>query len=181
MWISIASLLVAAGALGWTIYRDRRQSAALARESSERREHDAREEDRRVEELRILRAQLEHVERQHEDQLAARLIAESTGGYSASSAGVVYSIKVRNVGAVVAEDVTVSIAERMQDGTLLGQIARPKDMGALTPDDGWRDAQLEQPRAAGGRVPRLGAIVAYWRDSRGEHRDVVIGRIDIVR
>src|SRR4051794_28295043 len=53
--VAVISVLIAIAALGWTVYRDRRQTAALATESDERKAADAREEQRRDEELELVR------------------------------------------------------------------------------------------------------------------------------
>jgi hypothetical protein len=54
--VAIAGVVIAAAALGWTIYRDHEHSKALADESKERRAADEREEKRHDERLGILQA-----------------------------------------------------------------------------------------------------------------------------
>ena len=152
--VSWLSLCVAALALivtiigqGVSIRANGRQTKALEREEQERKD-----DFRRVQ--------------------GATLVADQSGSFSGSSAGVDYPARIRNLGPAPARNVQVWIAERLPDGELVGAVTNPESFTALIPEDGWRDFTLHQPPRDDHR-PREGVIVAYWEDGNGRsvHRD----------
>lgn len=159
LFLGLGGLIVAAIALRHTIVRDREQTKALADEREERKAADERAERR---------------------QLAANLVAESMGS-SSSDRGTDYTIKVRNVGQSPAREVNLHLAERLPDGALSGATTLGTPVGTLVAGDGWQDCTLHSvhPCRSDGRR-RSGVIVAYWIDGNGDHRDVDIGRADLV-
>lgn len=110
------------------------------------------------------------------ERLAVKLVADA--GPPVFGDPVTQAVKVRNVGHGPAENVHVWLAERVPDGTpegVLSSLTQQHRVGVLTRDDGWVEFGFSY-RPAGSGAPRTGAVVGYWTDSEGEHRDQDIGR-----
>jgi hypothetical protein len=176
-WLAVVSVVIAAAALGWTIYRDRKQSEALADETRERKAADAREEERREEQLKLLRQQFERDQRRDQEHQRARLKADARLEETVAER-IVYTVRVRNVGQAAAEDVYVWLAERLSGGDFSGPVTPQHRAGTITPTDGWVEWKFAEPWRGGSR--RAGVVLALWTDGEGEHRDEEIGRATII-
>jgi hypothetical protein len=138
--VAIAGVLVAAAALGWTIRRDRAQTAALDTERSERKAADEREEHRRDEELGLLRARVARDEE-------AVLVAHGTGAASGSGQGIDLPVTIRNVGRAPALDVLVWLALETPGIAAKdsGGLTERRAVGVIAPSDQPLEITFTQP------------------------------------
>jgi len=157
--VAVASAVVAAGALVWTIARDRKQTAALARKSEERKRAD--------------------LQRRREERIAD-LIAEA-GPRSGSSRGIDHTIRLRNVGRAAARDVHVWLALLLQDDEVSAPASYITRVGSVIRDDGSLECTVTQRQPEDARLEHPSVILASWNDGNGAHRDQEIGRLGVPR
>ncbi len=173
-WASIVvaagSLFVAAGALAWTVYADRRQRAALKLETDQRETADQREEKRRDEELELLRRQIDTLTEARSDTRRANLRVAPGLTPRMGASGIEHEFHVVNPG----PDAATSVVYWIEAGPASVTLGIRRRIPVIPAGEQVTlDVEIKRPRGT-----NAGEFVLQWADGLGESEERLKFAID---